>query len=52
MKKLLHTKLWSAAVSCLGRSAQLLTVLLALSVTANAQDSKQQTFNLHKTSTN
>ena len=48
MKKLLHTKLWSAAVSCLGRSAQLLTVLLALSVTANAQDSKQQTFNLHK----
>ena len=48
MKKLLHTNLWSAAVSCLGRSVQLLTVLLALSVTANAQDSKQQTFNLHK----
>ena len=48
MRKLLRTNLWSAAVSCLGRSAQLLVVLLALTVTANAQDSKQQTFNLHK----
>ena len=48
MRKPLRTNLWSAAVSCLGRSAQLLTVLLALSVTASAQDSKQQTFNLHK----
>ena len=48
MKRLLHTKLWSTAVSCLGRSVQLLAVLLALSVTANAQDKKQQTFNLHK----
>ena len=48
MRKLLRTNLWSAAVSCLGRSAQLLAVFLALSVTANAQDTKQQTFNLHK----
>ena len=48
MRKLLRTNLWSAAVSCLGRSAQLLVVLLALTVTANAQDKKQQTFNLHK----
>ena len=48
MRKPLRTNLWNAAVSCLGRSAQLLAVLLALSVTANAQDSKQQTFNLHK----
>ena len=48
MKKLLCTNLWSAAVSCLGRSAQLLAVLLALSVTANAQDKKQQTVDIHK----
>ena len=48
MRKPLRTNLWSAAVSCLGRSAQLLAVLFALSVTANAQDTKQQTFNLHK----
>ena len=48
MRKLLRTNLWSATVSCLGRSAQLLAVLLALSVTANAQDKKQQPFNLHK----
>ena len=48
MRKLLRKNLWSAAVSCLGRSAQLLAVLLALSVTANAQDTKQQPFNLHK----
>ena len=48
MRKLLRKNLWSAAVSCLGRSAQLLAVFLALSVTANAQDTKQQTFNLHK----
>ena len=48
MRKLLRTNPWSAAVSCLGRSAQLLVVLLALTVTANAQDKKQQTFNLHK----
>ena len=48
MRKLLRTNLWSATVSCLGRSAQLLAVLLALSVTANAQDTKQQPFNLHK----
>ena len=48
MRKLLRINLWSAAVSCLGRSAQILAVLLALSVTANAQDTKQQTFNLHK----
>ena len=48
MRKLLRKNLWSAAVSCLGRSAQLLVVLLALSVTANAQDTKPQTFNLHK----
>ena len=48
MRKLLRKNLWSAAVSCLGRSAQLLVVLLALTVTANAQDKKQQTFNLHK----
>ena len=48
MRKLLRTNLWSATVSCLGRSAQLLAVLFALSVTANAQDTKQQPFNLHK----
>ncbi len=48
MRKLLRKNLWSATVSCLGRSAQLLAVLFALSVTANAQDTKQQTFNLHK----
>lgn len=48
MRKLLRTNLWSAAVSCLGRSAQLLAVLFALSMTANAQDKNQQTFNLHK----
>ena len=48
MRKLLRTNLWSAAVSCLGRSAQLLVVLLALTVTANAQDKKQQTVDIHK----
>lgn len=48
MRKLLRTNLWSAAVSCLGRSVQLLAVLLALSVTANAQDKKQQTVDIHK----
>ena len=48
MRKLLRTNLWSTAVSCLGRSAQLLAVLLALSVTANAQDKKQQTVDIHK----
>ena len=48
MRKLLRKNLWSATVSCRGRSAQLLAVFLALSVTANAQDTKQQTFNLHK----
>ena len=49
MRKPLRTNLWNAAVSCLGRSAQLLAVLLALSVTAYAQDSKQQTVGIHKT---
>ena len=48
MRKLLRKNLWSATVSSLGRSAQLLAVFLALTVTANAQDKKQQTFNLHK----
>ena len=48
MRKLLRTNLWSAAVSSLGRSAQLLAVFLALSVTANAQDTKQQTVDIHK----
>lgn len=48
MRKLLRKNLWSAAVSCLGRSAQLLVVLLALTVTANAQDKKQQTVDIHK----
>ena len=48
MRKLLRKNLWSATVSCLGRSAQLLAVLLALSVTANAQDTKQQTVDIHK----
>ena len=49
MRKPLRTNLWNAAVSCLGRSAQFLAVLFALSVTANAQDSKQQTVGIHKT---
>ena len=48
MRKLLRKNLWSAAVSCLVRSAQFLAVLLALSVTANAQDTKQQTVDIHK----
>lgn len=48
MRKHVRANFWSAAVSCLGRSAQLLAVLFALSLTANAQDTKQQTFNLHK----
>ena len=48
MRKLLRKNLWSATVSCLGRSVQLLAVLLALSVSANAQDKKQQTVDIHK----
>ena len=47
MKKVLCSKHWSLR-RCIGRSAQFLVVLLALTVTANAQDKKQQTVDIHK----
>ena len=48
MKKVLCSNHWSLR-RCIGRSAQFLVVLLALTVTANAQDKKQQTVDIHKT---
>ena len=47
MKKVLCSNHWSLR-RCIGRSAQFLVVLLALTVTANAQDKKQQTVDIHK----
>ena len=47
MKKFLCSNHWSLRRS-IGRSAQFLVVLLALTVTANAQDKKQQTVDIHK----
>ncbi len=47
MKKVLCSNHWSLRRS-IGRSAHFLVVLLALTVTANAQDKKQQTVDIHK----
>ena len=47
MNKVLCSNHWSLR-RCIGRSAQFLVVLLALTVTANAQDKKQQTVDIHK----